>query len=67
MMLNINYQIDNSLGLLVSDKKIFSRFLYISLCKTFNPQGGHFWPCSYNLNNLGRGPLGDDKLKISIV
>ena len=32
MMLNIN-----SLGLLVSDKTIFPRFPYISLCKTFYP------------------------------
>ena len=30
----------NSQTLLVSDKKILSRFSYISLCKTFDPKGG---------------------------
>ena len=35
VMLNIN-----SLGLLVSDKKIFPRFPKISLCKIFDPRGG---------------------------
>ena len=28
------------LGLLVSDKKIFKGFAYISLCKTRGPRGG---------------------------
>ena len=28
---------------------------------------GHFWPQVYNLNKLGRGPLGDAKYQISIV
>ena len=41
MMLNTNLSpIINSLGLLVSDKKIFSHFPSISLCKTFDPWGG---------------------------
>ena len=40
---------------MVSDKKIFSHFPYISHCRG----RGHFWPKGYNLNKLGRGPLGD--------
>ena len=63
MILNTN--IINSLCLLVSDKKIFSSFPYISLFITFVPGAGHFWPEGYNLNKLGRGPLGDDKYQIS--
>ena len=31
-----------ALGLLVSDKKIFSLFPYISLCKTFDPEAVPF-------------------------
>ena len=46
------------LDLVVSDKKIFSLFPYISLCKTFDPQG-------YNLNKFGRGSLGDATYQIS--
>ena len=41
---------------------IFSRFPYISLCKTIDPQGGGgtFWPQQgYNSNKHGGGPLGD--------
>ena len=38
------YQNFNSLGLLVSDKKIFSRFPYISLCKTIDRGGAIFGP-----------------------
>ena len=26
---------------------------------------GHFWPLGYNLNNLGRGPLGKAMYQIS--
>ena len=41
-------------------REVFSCFPYISLCKTFDPQGsGHFWLQGYNLNKLGRGSLGD--------
>ena len=29
------------------------------------PARGHFWPKVYNLNKLGRGPLGDAKYQIS--
>ena len=53
---------------MVSDKKIFSYFPYISLCKAFDPPGwGHFWPKGYNLNKLGRGQLGDDTYQISML
>ena len=57
----------NSQGLLVSDKKIFSCFPYISLCKTFDPGTGPFRAPGqgYNLNKLGRGPLGDATYLIS--
>ena len=49
-----------ALGLVVSDKKMFSCFPYISLCKTCNSQGwAHFWSQGHNLNNFGRGQLGD--------
>ena len=64
MMLHTNYQ---GLGLVVSDKKFFSHFLYISLCKTCDPWEGPFSPMGYNLNKLGRGPLGDAKYQLSIV
>ena len=48
-----------ALGLKVSDK-IFSHFPYISLCK-------HVGEAIYNLNKLGRSPLGDAKYQISTV
>ena len=49
-----------ALGIMVSDKKIFSCFLYISLCKICDPlRLGHFWPQGHNLNKLARGRLGD--------
>ena len=44
-------------GLLVSGKKIFEGFLYISYVKHVDPKQGHFWPLGNNLNNLGRSPL----------
>ena len=32
----------------------------VVVSKTFDPRGGGpFWPQGYNLNKLGRGPLGD--------
>ena len=37
---------------------------YISLCKIFDPRAGLFWPQGYNLNKLGRGPLGDATYQI---
>ena len=52
-----------ALGPVVTDKKIFSIFSYISLCKICDPLGwGNFWPQGHNLNKLGRGPL-DDAIK----
>ena len=47
------YQISISLGLLVSDKKIFSRFPNINLCKTIDPQSWTiFGPRAINLTNM---------------
>ena len=57
MMLHTKYQGSRSHG---SDKKIFSCFPYISLCKTCDPLVRH----AYNLNKLGRGPLGDATYQI---
>ena len=48
-------------GLLVSDKKIFEGFLYMCQCLG----QGHFWLQGNNLNNLGRGPLGEAMYQIS--
>ena len=43
----------------------FFTFPLISLCKTTDPPDqGHFWPQGYNLNKLGRGPLGDATYQI---
>ena len=48
-----------ALGLMVSDKKIFSIFHYISLCKTCDPKEGgcNFWPKGHNLKELGRDKI----------
>ena len=56
-----------ALGLVVSDKKIFSCFPYISLSnvKNVTPGAGPFWPQEDNLNKLGRDPLGDAPYQIS--
>ena len=43
---------------MLSDKKIFSCFPYMSM-QNGTPGSAHFWPLMYNLNKLGRGPLGD--------
>ena len=50
---------------MVSDKKIFSCFPYIGLCKACDPLGGHFWRQGYDLNKLGRGSQGDASYQIS--
>ena len=47
---------------MVPDKKIFSCFLYISLCQICDPGVGLFWPQGHNLNKIGRGPRGDATL-----
>ena len=55
-----------ALSLMVSDKKIFPCFPYISLCKICDTlERGHYWPQGYNLNKLGRGLLGDATYQIS--
>ena len=60
------YQISKDLGILVTVKKIFKGFPYVSLCKTLWPLGwGQFWPQGYNLNNLGRGTLDEATYQIS--
>ena len=44
----------------------FLRFLlYKSMLNLRAPGRDHFWPGGRNLNNLGRGPLGDCACKIS--
>ena len=63
-----NNKIIKALGPVVSDKKIFSHFTYISLCKTCDPLGGAIsGPRSLILNKFGRGSHGDAKYQISIV
>ena len=57
MMLHTKYQGSRPCGF--RHEVFFSRFPYKSLFKTFDPKRGHFWPKGYNLNKLGRGPLGD--------
>ena len=45
---------------MVSDKRMFSCFPYISLRKICDPRGSSFYcPRGHTLNNLGRGPLGN--------
>ena len=49
-----------ALGHVVSDKKIFSHFLYIyAYVKHLTPGAGHFWSLGYNLSKVGRGLLGE--------
>ena len=48
---------------MVSDKKIFSCFPYISLCKICDPWAEPFWHKVDNLNIQDRGPLGDGNTK----
>ena len=55
MMLHTKYQGSMRCGFRKED---FSCLPYISLCKTFDPRGEK-WPQGYNLNKLGKGPLGD--------
>ena len=45
--------------LVVSDKKIFSRHSYISLCQTYDSWGGAIFSPMVSLNNFGRGSLGN--------
>ena len=63
MMLHAKYQGSMPYGFGQED---FSCFLYVSLCKTFDPQGGAiFGPMEIYLNRLGRGLLGDATYGIS--
>ena len=48
-----------ALGLMVTDKKIFKGYPYISVYKTNDPGAGQFWPQEPNLNIFGKGPLND--------
>ena len=51
---------------MVLEKKIFEGVPYISLCETKFALGrGQFDPGGHDLNNLGRGPLGDASRQIS--
>ena len=52
---------------MVSDKKSFQVFHYISLCLTCDPPGpGHYWSQGHHLNKLGRNPLGYAKYQSSM-
>ena len=51
---------------MVPEKKSFSCFSYMSLCKTCDPRGvAIFGPRGDNLNNLARGPHSDATYQIS--
>ena len=64
MMLDTKYQGSRRCGFRQED--FFSHFPNISLSKTCDPQGGAiFLPQGYNLNQLGRDPLGDATYQIS--
>ena len=49
----------------VSDMFFFHFFPIKAYVKHLTPKRGHFWPKGYNLNKIGRGPLGDAKYQIS--
>ena len=52
---------------MVSDKKIFFMFsIYKPICKPCTPRAGQYWPKGNNLNNLGRGHLGDATYQMGI-
>ena len=62
MILHTKYQGSSPCGFRQED--FFHVAPYISLCKTCDPGLGPFWPQGYNLNKLGRGPLGDATYQI---
>ena len=64
-MLHTKYQGFRPCGFRQED--FFSHFPLLAYVKQMTPRRGHFWPQGYNLNKLGRGPLGDAKHQISIV
>ena len=54
-----------ALGLVVSEKKMFSCFPYIAAYVKHVTSGwGYFWHQRHNLNKLGRGPLDDATYQI---
>ena len=49
-----------ALGLMVQTRRVVSCFPSISLnVNHVTPRAVRYWPKGHNLNNLGRGPLGD--------
>ena len=59
-------QMIKALLLLVSEKKNFKVFLLCSYVSNLWPPGrGPIWPQGHDMNNLGKGPLGDATYKIS--
>ena len=63
MLLHTKYQGSRPYGFRHEDFLEFSLFKPMS---SIGPPGqGHFWPKGYNLNNLGRGKLGDATYQIS--
>jgi len=42
-----------------SRDKVVCSFPYVIQCKIVTPGRDQFWPQGHNLNNFGRGPLGD--------
>ena len=64
-MLHIKYQGPRPCGCRQED--FFSKFPYISLCKTCGPLDGTIFGPGAFLNRLGRGSLGDAKYQKSIV
>ena len=64
MMLHTKYQ--GSIGLMVSDKKIFLCFsLYKPMLNMRPLRLEHFWSKGHYLNKLGSGSLGDASYQIS--
>ena len=55
----------DKVGFVVSEKKIFSRLPYISLCKTYHHLGGPFLTPGALFEKFGRGPLCDATYQIS--
>ena len=54
-----------ALGLMVSDKKIFSCFSLKACVKYVTLGAGPFRPKGHNSNKIGRGPQGDATYQIS--
>ena len=64
MMLHTKYQGSRPYGFRQED---FFMFPYISLyVNHVTPRAGRYWPKGHNLNNLGRGPLGDATCQMGI-